>query len=76
MSTKKKRIDRRKARAWMVMEGIRARSIQLALGHRYQTQVIETLLGDRSHRKVLAWLRDHGCPVEYLELPSDMRKMK
>lgn len=73
MIVKRKRIDRRQARAWMVLEGLRPIDIQRELGYRYHTQVVETLLGSRDNRRVLAWLRDHGCPAEYLELPDDMQ---
>jgi len=68
----KKRIDRRKARAWMVMEGIRPQDIQKALGQRFHVQAVETLQGVRNDRKVLQWLIDNGCPVEYLKLPKNM----
>jgi len=73
VNVKKQRVDRKKARSWMVMNGLRPLNIQKAIGFRYHTQVVETLLGDRDDRKVLAWLRDHGCPVEYLKLPPDMQ---
>lgn len=71
---KRDRIDRREARAWMVMQELRPLDIQNALGFRYHTQVVETLLGDRDNRRVLAWMRDHGCPVDYLKLPKDMQE--
>ncbi|HAS54776.1 MAG TPA: hypothetical protein DCS42_11980 [Nitrospiraceae bacterium] len=70
----KKRIDRRQARAWMVMEGIRPQDIQKALGQRFHVQVIETLQGVRNDRNVLNWLIERGCPVEYLQLPKSMQK--
>ena len=74
MSTKKERVDRCRVRAWMVMQKLRPQDIQRDLGHRYHSPVVETLSGARNHRQVLSWLRDHGCPVEYLEPPIDKRK--
>ena len=74
MNAKKQRVDRKQVRSWMVMNGLRPLDIQKALCFRYHTQVVETILGDRDDRRVLAWLRDHGCPVEYLKLPTDMQE--
>lgn len=74
MRKKRQRIDRREARAWMVLQGKRPLDIQNELGLRYHTQVVETLLGDRNDRRVLAWLRDNGCPEDYLKTPKDMRE--
>ena len=68
------RIDRRKVRAWMVMEGVKPSDIQKALGQRSHVQVVQTLQGVRNDRRVLDWLRDRGCPVEYLQLPKSMQK--
>jgi hypothetical protein len=67
---RKERIDRRRARAWMVMEGIRPSDIQAALDQRSLTHAVETLTGVRSDKKVLDWLLNRGCPVEYLQLPK------
>lgn len=64
--------DRRKARAWMVLHGIRQVEVQKNLGQQYTTQVNETLQGTRNNRRVLQYLLDKGCPARYLELPSDM----
>jgi hypothetical protein len=68
------RKDRRRAKAWMVMNKIRPRDIQVALGHKYHSPVGETLTGVRDNRQVLAWLLDKGCPADYLKLPKDMIK--
>lgn len=73
MKPKRQRIDRREARAWMVLQGLRPLDIQKAIGLRYHTQVVETLLGDRDDRRVLDWMRAHGCPVDYLKMPKDMQ---
>lgn len=72
MKAKRERIDRREVKAWMVMQELKPRDIQEAIGLKYHNQVVETLLGDRSDRRVLAWLRDNGCPVHALKLPKDM----
>jgi hypothetical protein len=55
-----------KAKAWMVGNGIRIRDIQRAIGSRSHSQISSTLLGKRSHKKTLAWLKEQGCPEEYL----------
>lgn len=34
--------------------------------------VRDTIRGARNNRRVLAYLRDAGCPVKYLSLPPDM----
>jgi hypothetical protein len=70
---KKERIDRRRARAWMVMEGVRPCDIKIALGQRSLAQAVETLTGVRSDKKVLNWLLNRGCPEEYLQLPKQMQ---
>lgn len=76
MSGKKERIDRRRVRAWLVMEEITVRDIQRDLGYRSHAPVAETLSGARDYPKVLTWLRDKGCPVEYLQLPERMKKQE
>jgi len=35
--------------------------------------VSETVRGIRNHRKILAYLRDLGCPEQYLDLPEDLK---
>lgn len=64
--------DRRKVRAWMIMQGISQTSIKVALGHKSINQVHATLQGIRNDRRVLQYLLDNGCPAEHLNLPSDM----
>jgi len=66
------RIDRREARAWMVLQGIRPKDIQDSMSLRYHSQVVETLTGKRDDRRVLQWLLDHGCPSAHLRLPKSM----
>lgn len=39
-----------------------------------KTHVWETIHGARNDRVILAWLKDHNCPVEFLDLPEDMRR--
>ncbi len=72
----KRGVDRRKARAWMVMNDIRLVDIQRDLKMNSYTQVVETMQGQRSHRKVLGWLLKKGCPASYLELPRDMKEKR
>lgn len=66
--------DRTKARSWMVMNHLRQRDIQAALGHATSVQVSETLRGLRSDRAVLCYLLEQGCPRSYLALPADMEE--
>lgn len=69
---KKTIIDRREARAWMVLQGIRAVHIQREMGYPRTGQVNDTLQGRRNDRKVLQYLIDKGCPAANLKLPKDM----
>lgn len=71
---RKKKVDRRRVKAWMVMENVKAVDIQRALNQKSITQVVETLSGVRDDCKVLAWLRDQGCPVKLLKLPKRMKE--
>ena len=72
MRKRQEKKDRRLVKAWMVLNEIRPIDIQHEVGLQYGTQVFETLRGIRDDRKVLAWLRDKGCPIKYLKLPLDM----
>ena len=74
MKKRLKKWDRRQARAWMVLNGIKGKDIQSALGMKYFTQVSETMNGSRNDRAVLQYLLDLGCPAAYLDLPHDMQK--
>ncbi len=65
---------RKQARAWMVLHDIRVMDIQKALKLKTHVQISFTLSGVKHHRKVLAYLCERGCPVEYLDLPKDMEK--
>jgi len=38
--------------------------------------VANTLAGRQNNRRVLQYLKDKGCPVEYLALPTDMERKK
>lgn len=67
-------IDRREARAWMVLQGIKPVHIQRDMGYPRTGQVNDTLQGRRSNRKVLQWLLDKDCPAANLKLPKDMVK--
>lgn len=72
MSTPPTIVDRREARAWMVLNSIRQIDLVVALGFRYCVQVNETLQGKRNNRRVLQYLLDNGCPASHLNLPDDM----
>jgi hypothetical protein len=74
MRTAMNKNDRRQVRAWMIMEEIRQTDVQVALKQKSINQVHSTLQGFRNDRRVLQYLIDRGCPVEYLNLPVDMRK--
>lgn len=69
---KVKRVNRITVKVWMLRKRITARYIQRELGHRYPTQVSETINGVRNNRQVLAWLVDHGCPIDDVKLPPNM----
>lgn len=64
--------DRRKARGWLVENGVRQKEIQTALEQKSPTQVHETLQGLRHDRRVLQYILDKGCPAGFLALPEDM----
>lgn len=74
MKSKTVRIDRRQARAWLVLKGIRLIDIQRAINFMHPTQISETLRGLRSDKRVLQYILDQGCPERYLKLPENMRK--
>lgn len=74
MKKRLKKWDRKQARAWMVLNEIKVKDIQSALGMKYFTQVSETINGSRNDRAVLQYLLNVGCPAQYLNLPSDMQK--
>jgi hypothetical protein len=60
-------------RVWMQRKQIRQVTIQKALGLKHNTTVFATIEGRENNRKVLAWLRDAGCPEKYLAIPEYMR---
>lgn len=57
----------------MIRNGVRHIHIRDELRVKDCKQVRETISGGRNDRRVLAWLREHGCPVKLLALPLDMR---
>ena len=59
---------------WLKRAGLRQVDIQKDLGIKFNVQVQETLRGVRNDRRVLGWLKEKGCPVEFLALPEDMRE--
>ena len=62
---------RKQARAWMVLNNIRAVDIQRALAMKNHNLVSATMSGTRNNRRVLEYLVRSGCPVKYLALPKD-----
>ncbi|MDR2551410.1 MAG: hypothetical protein LBD10_14555 [Desulfobulbus sp.] len=62
-------------RVWMRRKGIRLVNIQRELEFRTHKTVRATIEGAENNRRVLAWLRDAGCPKKHLALPADMRKV-
>jgi hypothetical protein len=67
---------RKQVRIWMLINDIRSVDIQKALCVKSHTLVANTLAGRRNNRRVLQYLKDKGCPVEYLDLPADMKTKK
>ena len=61
-------------RVWLQRQGIRLVTIQKALDFKDNKTVWATIEGREDNRRVLAWLRDAGCPLIFLSLPDDMRK--
>ena len=72
MKKKPLKADRRRARGWLVENGVRQKEIQTALEQKSPTQVNETLQGMRNDRRVLQYVLDKGCPPNFLDLPADM----
>ena len=68
------RATRKQARVWMLTNDIRNVDIQNALVMRSHNLVADTLAGSRNNRRVLQYLIERGCPVEYLDIPGKMRK--
>ncbi len=67
---------RKQARVWMLTHDIRSVDIQKALRMKSHSPVANTLAGRQNNRSVLQYLKDKGCPVEYLDLPEDMKRRK
>ncbi len=60
---------------WLLRRKARISDIALRTGVS-RASVSKTINGTRNSRPVLRWLRDNGCPAEYLALPDDMQKEK
>ena len=67
---------RKQARLWMLTNNIRSVDIQRALSMKNHNLVSETLTGKRNNRRVLQYLVERGCPVEYLALPKGIKIQK
>jgi len=57
---------------WMLRKGIRQAEVAAELGVS-RPLVSMTIQGTARNRRVLDWLKDHGCPEEYLEYPRGKR---
>ncbi|HBA73072.1 MAG TPA: hypothetical protein DCZ63_13050 [Geobacter sp.] len=67
---------RKQARVWMLTHDIRSVDIQIALRMRSHSLVANTLAGRQNNKRVLRYLVEKGCPVEYLDLPKTMKGKK
>ncbi len=61
-------------RIWMLRNGLTIDSTRKALGYRNYTPVSLTIDGKKNLRKVLHYLKELGCPEQFLALPKDMQK--
>ncbi|MGE4192786.1 MAG: hypothetical protein AB7E51_05310 [Pseudodesulfovibrio sp.] len=59
---------------WMFSCGLTQYDIRDQLGLKSQSVVSRTIYGSANNRRVLAYLRDAGCPEEALALPKDMKE--
>ena len=57
---------------WMFTQGLTQNDIRDRLDLS-QSVVSRTIMGSANNRRVLAYLRDEGCPVHVLALPEDMK---
>lgn len=64
--------DRIEIDIWMRRKGLSVAKIQKQLGYSTHTGISNTLAGRENLRRVLRFLVNEGCPVEYLDLPEDM----
>ncbi len=62
-------------KVWLLRRGISITAISRYTGTE-RTNASKTISGTRNNRPVLRWLRDNGCPAEYLALPNDIKKEK
>ena len=58
---------------WMMRNGLSVSQIQKELGYKTHTGISNTLAGRRNLRRVLDFLVGKGCPVEYLDLPKEIK---
>jgi len=61
-------------RIWMIRNQLTVDSTRRALGYRNHTPVSLTIDGKKNLRKVLQYLKDQGCPEQYLALPENMER--
>ena len=60
-------------KVWMIRNDHTVESIRQALGYRNHMSVSLTISGEKSSRKVLQYLKDQGCSVQYLALPKNFK---
>ena len=58
---------------WMSSKGLEQKHVARKAGISAVSIVSRTINGGANNRKVLATLRDLGCPLKHLALPEDMK---
>ncbi len=62
---------------WRIREFLESRGMNMADVDREvgasKHLMSETVRGIRNHRRILAYIRDMGCPEKYLDLPEDLK---
>ena len=61
-------------KVWMLRKGITVSQLAKEAGYKRVTLASSTVAGLRNSRKILRLLINKGCPVEFLDLPEDMRE--
>lgn len=59
-------------KVWMVRNRIKYAEIMRDLGLADMKQIRMTVNGKRNHRKTIEWLKNKGCPEDYLAAPPDL----
>ncbi|MGE4471138.1 MAG: hypothetical protein AB7D47_13470 [Desulfovibrio sp.] len=65
---------------WRIREFLESQGMNMAdVGRKVGASkhlMSETVRGIRNHRRILAYLRDMGCPEKYLDLPEDLKTLE